>query len=62
MPRQLISLSQAAEYAAVSEKSIRRYIAAGRLTAYRAGPRLIRIDQHELDAMLMPIPTSGGQA
>jgi excisionase family DNA binding protein len=56
--RELLTLAEAAEYAAVSERSIRRYIASGRLIAYRAGPRLIRIDRAELDAMLQPIPSA----
>jgi excisionase family DNA binding protein len=60
MPRQLLSISEAAEYASVSEKTIRRYIAAGRLAGYRAGPRLIRVRLDDLDAVLRLIPTGGG--
>ena len=58
--RRLESIPHAADYLGVSPKTIRRYIAAGRLTGYRAGPRLIRVDLNELDAMLRPIPTVGG--
>jgi hypothetical protein len=41
---------------------MRRYVASGRLTGYRVGPRLIRIDLDELEAMLKPIPTTIGDA
>ena len=58
--RRLASLVDAAEYAAISTKTIRRRIACGDLTGYRVGPRLIRIDLTELDAMLQPIPSAAG--
>lgn len=60
--RQLVTLAAAADHAAVSIKTIRRYIAGGRLTGYRMGTRLIRIDLNELDAILRPIPTAAGGA
>lgn len=61
--RRLVSLPDAAQYAGVHPRTLRRYIAAGRLTGYRLGPRVIRIDVDELDALLAPIPTaSGGDA
>lgn len=58
--RRLESIQSAAEYAGVSTKTIRRRIADGSLTGYRMGPRLLRVDLNELDAMLRPIPTAGG--
>ncbi|MBN7435739.1 helix-turn-helix domain-containing protein [Mycobacteroides abscessus subsp. abscessus] len=51
--RRLISLAAAAEQLDVCPRTIRRYISAGRLTAYRIGPRLIKIDAHEID--LLPV-------
>lgn len=60
--RRLTDLASAADYAGCSTKTLRRYIAAGRLTAYRLGPRLIRVDLDQLDAILRPIPTTGGAA
>ena len=39
-----ISMPEAAEMCGVSETTIRRYIAAGLVTAYRVGPRMIRLD------------------
>ena len=55
--RRIASINAAAEYAGVSTRTIRRYIAAGRLTGYRIGPRLIKINLAEVDALLSPIPT-----
>jgi excisionase family DNA binding protein len=40
-----LNIKQAADFHGVDEKSIRRWIAQGRLTAYRVGPRLIRLDR-----------------
>jgi excisionase family DNA binding protein len=56
--RRLVSLTAAAEYADVSTRTLRRYISRGRLTGYRVGPRLIKVDLHELDALARPIPTA----
>lgn len=52
-------LNGAADYAALSERTIRRYIAQGLFTGYRIGPRQIRIDLNELDALFTTIPTAG---
>lgn len=57
--RRLASVADAAAYADVSDRTIRRYIAAGRLTGYRVGPRLVKIDLEEVDALVRPIPTAG---
>ena len=48
---QLISMTEAAARLDISTRTLRRYIAAGRLTAYRIGPRLIKIDAAELDQL-----------
>ena len=53
--QRLDSLSNAADFAGVSTKTIRRWISDGRITGYRMGPRLIRVDLDELAAMLQPI-------
>ena len=42
------SIRQAAEFHGVDHKTIRRWIAQGRLTAQRVGPRLIRLDREEV--------------
>ncbi len=45
-----------------STKTVRRRIAEGKLTAYRLGPHLIRIDRAEADALLRPIPAAAHSA
>ncbi len=49
------TIKQAAAWAGVDEKTIRRYIASGRLKAYRVGPRLIRVDRDSLLKLARPI-------
>jgi excisionase family DNA binding protein len=60
--RRLESISGAAHYAGVHPKTIRRRISDGSLTGYRFGPRIVRVDLNEVDAMLRPIPTGRGDA
>lgn len=50
------TLIEAAEYVGCDQRTIRRYVAAGKLTGYRLGPRLIRVDLNEVDALMQPIP------
>ena len=47
-----VSVKQAAAYLQVNEWSIRQMIIRGDLTAFRYGPRLLRVDLTELDALL----------
>ncbi|MDV6291495.1 helix-turn-helix transcriptional regulator [Rhodococcus aetherivorans] len=58
--RRLVSVPQAAEYAGVCSKTIRRRISDGTISGYRFGPRLIRVDLDEIDAVLRPLATAGG--
>jgi excisionase family DNA binding protein len=61
--RRLVSIADAAEHADVSTRTVRRWIAAGMVTGYRSGPRLIKVDLDELDErVIRPIPTAGGAA
>ena len=53
-----VSVAAAADRIGVAPLTIRRLIAAGNLTGYRLGKRLIRIDLDELDALLTPINTA----
>lgn len=50
-----MTLPSAADYLNVSPKTIRRWIAQGRITGFRAGPRVILVDRNEIDALLTPI-------
>lgn len=53
--RRMVTIAQAAEEYGVSAKTIRRYISAGRIEAYRFGPKLIRLDLDECDTALRPM-------
>jgi excisionase family DNA binding protein len=57
--RRWVSPNQAAEHLGVTHRTIRNMIADGRLTAYRSGRNIIRLDANELDAVLKPY---GGNA
>lgn len=54
------SLASAAQRAGVSERTVRRWIADGRLAGYRVGPRILRVDRAELDALFAVVPTTAG--
>ena len=54
--RHFVSIEQASNYTGLSVKTLRRRISDGTLTGYRAGPKLVRVDLNEVDAMLTPIP------
>lgn len=52
-----ISPDDAAARWSVSRDTIRRLIAAGKVTGYRLNNRIIRVDVAEVDAAFRPIPT-----
>lgn len=58
--RRLESIPTAAEYVGVNPRTIRRWIASGHITGYRAGPKLIRVDLNEIDIKLSPVTATGG--
>ena len=58
----LFDIAGAAEYLGINERTVRRYIADGRLPAYRVGPRQVRIHRADLERLLILIPTAGGAA
>lgn len=54
-----VSLTLAAERFDLSVRTLRRYIAEGRLPAYRiAGTHTIRVRVTDVQALLAPIPTN----
>ncbi|PBA30574.1 DNA-binding protein [Mycobacterium intracellulare] len=57
--RRYVKISEAAEYLQVTDRTIRQMVSDGRLTAYRSGKRLIRLDLNEIDAAMRPF---GGAA
>ena len=48
MKNRIYSVCEAAQYAKVSDRTIRRWIFLG-LPAFRSGPKLLRIDESHLD-------------
>ncbi|WP_193117351.1 helix-turn-helix domain-containing protein [Brachybacterium tyrofermentans] len=54
----LITLDDAAEMLAVNTRTIRRYVSAGDLPAFRLGPRHIRVKHDDVLALLVPVPTA----
>ncbi len=49
MPETTITVGEAAERYGISAPTLRRYINAGRLTAWRMGPKNYRLDPTELE-------------
>lgn len=58
--RRYVKMSEAAEYLGVTDRTIRQMIADGRITGYRSGSRLVRVDLNEVDAAMQPF--GGGAA
>lgn len=52
--RHYAKIVEAAEYLGVTEQTIRQMIVEGRLTGYRNGQRLVRVDLNEVDAVMQP--------
>lgn len=57
-----MKLSDAAEWYGVSERTLRRRIAEGKLPAYRVGPRSIRVAAEDVEALATRIPTASPAA
>lgn len=52
--RRYASIGEAAQYLKVADRTIRQMIADGRITGYRSGTRLVRVDLDEIDAAMRP--------
>lgn len=57
--RRYAKIGEAADYLGVTDRTIRQMISDGRLTGYRSGTRLVRVDLDEIDAAMQPF---GGAA
>lgn len=53
-PRRYATVKDAADYIGSSDKTVRRLATQGKITLYRHGQRLVRVDLNELDALLTP--------
>ena len=59
----MVSIAAAADHYGVSRQTVGRWIASGRITAYRVGPRLIRVDLDEIEAEIIhTVPTVDSQS
>lgn len=62
---QYLSLSDVAERYSLSRATIRRYIAAGTLPAYRLRGRsnrtTLRVRAEDAEALFVPVPATGGR-
>lgn len=54
-PTYWLSIDEAAAILGLSSKTVRRYIAAGRLEAKRVGPKLIRVALASVEAFGDPV-------
>lgn len=52
-PGNYLTVATVAADFGVSEETVRRWIRQGRITAYRVGPRRLRIDPHSLAALVV---------
>jgi excisionase family DNA binding protein len=52
--RRYATMQETAEYIGVTSRTVRQMVADGRLTAYRCGSRLVRLDLDEVDAAMQP--------
>jgi excisionase family DNA binding protein len=52
------TIQDAADLYGVSTKTVRRWIAEGRLDGYRVGDRLIRVDLTSNAGLVVPMPTA----
>lgn len=57
MSHEWLSQQQVAAEFGISDRTVRRMIADGRIPAHRLGPRLVRIRRADALAAVTPIPT-----
>lgn len=62
MPSGGLTVDQTAQYLGVSSPTIRNWIRAGKLPAYRFGPRLLRIDPADIAALARPAVETAEEA
>ena len=55
----LMGIAEAAEYANVHPSTLRRRIADGQLPAYRVGPKLLKVDLDDVEALIRPCRSRG---
>jgi excisionase family DNA binding protein len=58
-PSRPVGTAEAARHVGVTPRTIQRYVTRGRLTGWRVGPRLIKVDLGEVEALFRRIPAAG---
>lgn len=53
-----VSLEAVAEQLDVTVNTVRNWIKSGRLTGYRVGPRVVRVDAAQIEQLIQPMPAS----
>lgn len=56
--KRYLAISEAATIFDVHHSTVRRWISQGRITGYRLGPRMLRVDLNEIESMLRPLATA----
>lgn len=56
--RRYCDVPAAAEYLGVGQRTVRCWLSEGKLTAYRIGPKLIRLDWSEIEAVAVQVDPS----
>ncbi len=59
--RRMVGVAEAAAYIGISTPTLRHWIKTGRLPAVRLGPKLLRVDLDDIDAMTRPVEPTNGQ-
>lgn len=53
---QWLTVNDVCEHLGITDKTLRRYIAAGKVPAYRMGGRLLRFNASDINALMEPVP------
>jgi excisionase family DNA binding protein len=61
-PRRPATLTEGAEYSGRHRVTLRRWIAEGKITGYRQGPKLLVVDLDEIDQLTRVVTLGGGDA
>lgn len=57
----LITLATAGEIASIHPRTIRRFIAEGKIRGYRVGGKAIRVRRCDVEALIQRIPVGWGE-
>jgi excisionase family DNA binding protein len=57
-PKRPATTAEAAAHYGVTVRTVRRWYVSGLITAYRVGPRLVRVDLDEIEQLAKVIPAA----